>query len=181
MFKNPIFKMVFTLVVIAVVVAAAMGAVNQLTEPLIAENSEKSLKEALAVVLQADDYQLQEGIGTEETQVYAAIKDGVPNGICVLTTVTGYGGDVQVLTGVGQDNKVTGVKILSHSETPGLGANAEKEPFISQYRGKSGSLSVSKVEPKENEIQAISGATITSKAVTEAVNVALEIAQEYQR
>lgn len=181
MLKNPIFKMTVTLIVIAVVVAAAMAFVNQITAPLIAQNDANTLKEALAEVLKADDYQLADNAdaAAEEAQVYQAYAQGQPAGICVLATATGYGGDVEVLTGIGTDGKVTGVKVLKHSETPGLGANSEKESFTSQYKEKSGTVGVAKTAPKDGEIQAISGATITSKAVTSAVNTSLELAAPY--
>ena len=69
---------------------------------------------------------------------------------------------------------VRGVVILSHEETPGLGANAENESFLGQYSGGAGPFSVVKSAPAaENQVEALTGATVTSTAVTEAVNQAV--------
>ena len=74
------------------------------------------------------------------------------------------------------DGKVTGVKIISSNETPGLGQNAAKPEFLNQYIGKEFEIGVA----GDNEINAISGATMTSDGVTGAVNTLLEIAKEEQ-
>ena len=85
-------------------------------------------------------------------------------------------GDISVMTGVDKDGKVTGVNILSHSETAGLGANAVKESFRDQFVGLVKGITVSKDKPGENSIDALTGATVTSRAVTKAVNAAIEAA-----
>ena len=93
------------------------------------------------------------------------------------TESKGYGGTVSVMTGISEEGSVTGVVILSHEETPGLGANAEKEEFLQQYQqpAPEGGLSVVKYQtPQEGQVEAITGATITTAAVTDAVNEAIE-------
>ena len=73
---------------------------------------------------------------------------------------------------------MTAIDILEHSETPGLGANSTKDEFKKRFKGKQAGIEVVKNSPKDNDIQAISGATITSKAVTRAVNAAIEQMKE---
>ena len=175
--KNESLKMIVTLLVICVLIAGGMSVVNGITAPIIAQNDVEKLNSSLALVLDADTF--TETDAEENVQVYLAKKGGEQVGVCVVCTETGYGGDVKVLVGVKADSTVTGVQILSHSETAGLGANAEKESFRTQYIGKTSGVSVVKNSPKDNEIQAISGATITSNAVTRAVNRAIEIAAQY--
>ena len=80
------------------------------------------------------------------------------------------------MTGVDINGKVTGVNILSHAETAGLGAKAAEDSFRNQFIGLIEGITVSKGEGGENSIDAITGATITSKAVTQAVNAAIEAA-----
>lgn len=100
----------------------------------------------------------------------------------VFTTVSkGYGGDITVMTGVDSDGAVTGIEFLTISETAGLGMNAQKDSFKQQFRGHAGKIGVSKNSPSENEIQALTGATITSRAVTSAVNEALTLYEEVSR
>ena len=99
-------------------------------------------------------------------------------GVCTIIETKGYDSGLKSAVGVDSEGKVTGVEIISHKETPGLGANAEKEEFRSQYVGKPGKISVVKSNADKNEINAISGATMTSNGVTRSVNGALEIAKK---
>ncbi len=174
---NSALKMILTLIVIACVIALAMSYVNSLTAPIIEKNAADKLNRSLAEVLPADSYEvLQEGDAT----VYSATKDGKQIGVCIVNSAKGYGGDIKVLSGILNDGSVNKIEILEMSETPGLGANAKNDSFKEQYVGKSGSIGVNKTNKSETEILAISGATITSKAVTEAVNGALEIAKQWE-
>ena len=78
--------------------------------------------------------------------------------------------------------KVTAVEITDVSnETPGLGQNADKADFTNRFKDKSSELSVVKSDPNENEVQAVTGATITSNAVTKSVNLAFELFAEIQK
>ena len=83
-------------------------------------------------------------------------------GYVFQTEAKGYGGAVKVMTGISADGQITGIVILEHSETPGLGANAEK-----------GITLVKNKAPSDGEIEAMTGASITSRAVTNAVNEAI--------
>ena len=91
------------------------------------------------------------------------------------TSKDGFGGEVKLSVGINGEGKVTGIAFLSLAETPGLGMNATGDEFKGQFAGKNAeALAVTKTGfPAENEIQAMSGATITSEAVTNAVNVAI--------
>ena len=79
------------------------------------------------------------------------------------------------MTGVDMNGKVTGVEFLEINETVGLGMNANKDSFKEQFKGLVNGISVNKNTPGENEIKALTGATITSKATTKGVNTALDI------
>lgn len=84
-----------------------------------------------------------------------------------------------MMVGIDTELNVTGVKIINMSETPGLGAKASEDSWLSQFKGKNDIISVVKTgNAKDNEINAISGATITSKAVTQGVNDSLEDAKK---
>lgn len=97
-----------------------------------------------------------------------------------LVTPEGYGGDIELLVGVHADGYVTGIDIIKHSETPGLGAKAPEPEFKDQFIDKALSeLTVVKSPvTSDNQIQAISAATISSKAVTVAVNQAIDYYKE---
>ena len=80
------------------------------------------------------------------------------------------------MTGVDAEGKVTGVNILSHAETAGLGAKAAEQSFRDRFVGLVSGITVSKDKAGDNSVDAITGATITSRAVTDAVNAAIEAA-----
>lgn len=164
------------LFVICIVAAFLLAVTNKVTAPKIAEveadNEAKSRQIVFAEAAAFGEEFTNDGIKL----VPALDKDGKTIGYVVVTVQKGYGGDISVMTGVDLDGKVTGVNILSMSETAGLGANASKESFLKQFVDKIAGIVVTKNAPAENEIKALTGATITSKAVTEAVNAAIEAA-----
>ncbi len=157
---------------IALCIALLLSIVNTATADVIEKRTKADEVAALKVVMpSADDFK---SIDSKEPIAYDALKDGEKIGVCIKTSAAGYGGDITVIVGI-KDGKVEGVSITDMDETPGLGARASEESFISQYKGKSGKLAVSK---DGGQIETISGATITSRAVTEAVNKALEAAEK---
>ena len=104
-------------------------------------------------------------------------KDGDKKvGYCVSVTPSGYGGEMEIMVGVDDDLKIAGIEIVSSSETAGLGKNASKESFKSQFVGLTKEITVKKNAPDKNnnEIQALSGATITSIAVSSGANAAID-------
>lgn len=168
-----ILKPVVVLTLICVITSALLAYTNSLTAPVIAdlavETELNTRKEVLATAEEFVDDDLN-GVA------YCTGKDasGTTVGYVFTTSAKGYGGDVKVMIGVNADGTVAGVQTLSLSETPGLGMNATKPSFLEQFIGKTLGVAVNKNNPGENEIKALTGATITSKAVTSAVNTALE-------
>lgn len=112
-------------------------------------------------------------------EVYYAKKGSDIIGFVVKTTPTGFSGPIEVTTGISVDEKLMGVRIGSMTETPGLGDLAKKPEFYDQYSGKETKteIGVNKSTPSGNEIQALTGATITSKAVTLGVNTAVQVVE----
>ena len=160
------------LLAICVAVAGLLGLTNAVTAGRIdAINAEKTAA-SMQEVLPSSAYTPIEYTGgdTLVKAVYRA--DG---GYVVEVTPAGFGGEIDMVVGVDDNLQVTGVSIISMSETSGLGANASKEGFRSQFAGQSGSLAVSK---DGGTIDALTGATIPSRAVTRGVNAALAAAAE---
>lgn len=161
------------LVIICVVVSAALAGTNMLTEDKIAEQQLLKAEESRRLVLSiADSFEPQNG-----GEYYTGVTNGETVGYVFENSAKGYGGDVSVMTGISSDGEITGVVILSHGETPGLGANAEKEDFRNQYKQSVPETEITVVKyqtPTEGEIEAMTGATMTSKAVTNTVNSAIE-------
>lgn len=162
--------LLFTICAVSTVLLAGL---NAITLPVIQANSEKIQNEYRGMVLPGADSFEDAGEG-----IYIAKKGNEKIGVTINTSANGYGGAIEVMTGIDSELKVTGVKILSQSETAGLGAKCTEDEFLSQYVGKKAGMKVVKTSAGETEIQAISGATRTTNAVTVAVEEALKKAKE---
>lgn len=181
-----IVKLGTLLLVICAISASLLGFANEMTKDKIVEQREyQSQQSRIAVLPDADRF---EEIDEAKFQEFALANEKIKEvfigyagdgivGYVVKTAPTGFSGAVEVITGISTDGSIAGVRIGSHAETPGLGANATLADFYTQYDGLDSSKGVKtvKIPPADNEIQAISGATITSKAVTEGVMFAIEV------
>lgn len=167
--------------------AALLAFVNGKTAPLIEKNSLEKEQEAMKAVMpdaaEFNEVEIKDEIAAfadkgEINKAYTALDEsGAVIGACIITETTGYDKGIQVVTGVGIDLRVYGIEIIAMNETPGLGAKASEESFRDQYKGKSGTIGVSKSGADDESIQAISGATKTSNGVTNGVNMALRTAE----
>ena len=170
-------KPALILTVICLIIALALAGTNTLTADAIQQNEEKEAYETRIKVLKGADsfepVELEPFTAEDGSKFVEMVKATNGIGYVATTTTKGYGGEMTVMTGFDNEGNIVGVSILSSSETPGLGKKAEEPGFTSQYLGKSGSLSVVKnTAGYDSDIVAISGATISSKAVTSAVNCA---------
>lgn len=182
--KNMI-KNTLILTAITLIAGVLLGFVYEITKEPIAIAQVSAKKAAYRMVMkEADSFEiipLEEYVPVEGTQVNEIVEakgdDGLRGYVITSTSKNGYGGDIQLVVGISTDGTVTGVEILAISETAGLGMNAQKEEFREQYVGKKIDKHGYKVTKSdataEHEIDAISGATITSNAFTDAVNVAV--------
>ena len=167
-----VLRLTLTLFLITTIVAGLLGLVNYVTADTIAEQIAQKAENAMRQVLEADGYEPLDV--PEDSAVTAAYRAG-DKGYVVRVAPNGFGGAIDMMVGVDVSGAVTGVAIVSQSETASLGANCTREDFRAQFTGKTGTLSVSKDGGK---IEALTGATVTSRAVTEGVNTALEFVQE---
>ena len=172
--REDIIKPVGVLLAICIIIPLALSVTNKVTAKKIAELENENSKKNMQSLVSADDFEKCSDGGIE---YYTAIKGGDTAAYIFTESAKGYGGDVSVMTAVKPDGTVAGVAILDVSgETPGLGQNAAKESFYSQYAGLKKGVSLLKngAKAENNEVDAVTGATITSTAVTRAVNKALD-------
>ncbi len=171
-----------SLFIICIVVTALLGLTNAVTAPkieeLAVETQEAAKKEVLADAASFGEAEQTQLDGTAYTYYKGLAADGSVIGYVVETVSKGYGGDISLMVGVGADGTVQGVSILSINETAGLGMNAENPEFLDQFIGKSGTIGVQKNGSSDTEIQALTGATITSKAMADGVNQALSVCEQ---
>lgn len=172
--REDIIKPVGVLLAICIIIPLALSITNKVTVKKIAELEAANSKKNMQSLIDADNFKECEN---GEITYHAAIKGGETAAYIFTESSKGYGGDVSVMTAIKPDGTVAGVAILDVSgETPGLGQNAAKESFFSQYIGLKKGVSVLKngAKAENNEVDAVTGATITSTAVTRAVNTALD-------
>jgi len=171
-----VLRLTVTLLLITSVVAAALAGVNSITAPKIAQLTAEKTQKAIEAVLpggydsEITDFDNASGL---VSKVYAGA-----NGYAFEVTPGGFDNTITMMVGVDAEGKVLGISVISHTETAGLGAVAAAatsagEAFRGQFVGKTGSVSVTK---DSGEIDAITGATITSRAICVGVNAALACA-----
>ncbi len=172
-------KLGFRLFIITVIATFALALTNMMTAEPIQEQIRIAEDEARKAVLSAaESFEAVKTFSEEEAsggypyvmEAYKGITGNEVAGYTIKVANRGYGGELIIIAGINADGVIEGVQIIQHSETPGLGAKAEQPDFLGQFSEKSAE---SPLVLKE-DISAISGATITSRAVTNAVNAALD-------
>ena len=178
--KNKFLKNCLALFLITLVAGVSLAFVNEITKEPIAQAQDKArLEEEILKNSSASLKKENLSQCTVDDVLKATDESGNTIGyVFSATSPSGYGGDVKVAVGVSnKDNSITGFTVLSHSETAGLGAKATEDEFKSQFIGKSANgINYTKTGASlDSEIDALSGATITSNAVCEAVDSALAV------
>ena len=170
-----VIRLTLTLFLITAIVACCLAAVNGVTKPRIAASKEKKAQQAVEAVRPGGGEPVEHF--TDETgtvsKVYAS-----DAGYAIEVNPSGFNGPITMMVGVSRQGEVLGISIVTQTETAGLGATCAAktsagEAFRGQYAGGSGVLAVTK---DGGSIDAITGATITSRAVTAGVNAALACA-----
>lgn len=163
------------LVVIAAAFTALVVGTNGLTEEKIAILNEQTAAAAKVEVLpEADSFETATVDTANGTIEYYEAANGA--GYVFSTSYKSYGGALVVMTGISAEGEITGVKVTTCADTPGLGLKCQNADFQDQYKGampEGGAFQVTKTG-EAGKIDAISGATITTNAVTNSVNYAIE-------
>jgi electron transport complex protein RnfG len=177
---NAMIKDTLILFAITLIAGGLLGATYSITKEPIAIQNEIQNNIALSNVI--NDASFSE-IAIVENEAYDSIQtineakqgDELVGYVFKVVTNEGYGGEISLVVGIDMDGKLKGIDIISHSETPGLGSESDEDGFKNQFiEQKAMPLTVDKVASGDGIITAISGATITSKAVTGAVNDAID-------
>ena len=162
------------LLLITAIVAAALACVNKVTAPIIAQLNEQKTQQAIAAVLPGGYDEEITGYA-DATGLVSKVYKGA-NGYALEVKPSGFDNTITMMVGVDFEGKILGISVVSHTETAGLGAEAAAktsagEAFRSQFVGQSGSVLVSK---DGGTMDAITGATITSRAICVGINAALD-------
>jgi electron transport complex protein RnfG len=166
-----------TLFIITAITGVILGAVHDITLEPIRLTQERIKAEALRGALPEADEFTELALAPDADPVIKDVQEakagGTVSGYCITVAPRGYAGPVELVAGITNDGNLRAIRILNQSETPGLGAKSVLPAFYEQFKDSS-EITVVKTQPTEpGQIQAISGATITSNGVASGVNKAL--------
>lgn len=163
-----IVKPIVVLVSICLVVTALLAAVNSVTSPIITAAAEQAAAEARSEVL-SESKDFKEITGVKLPDGVTAAYEGSDNtGFVIMMKSKGYGGDIELICGIRPDGTLEAVKTLSHSETSGIGSKVVDNAtgYRDNYKGKT--------KDNYNDVDAVTGATISSKAYKKAIGLAFD-------
>ncbi len=171
--KENIFNMVIVLTIICAVSAFALSLVYNITKEPIAKQKRLEMIKAIKSVLpnSVTNDPLKDKLTIDKRIIYIGKNgDGKVVGVAFkCVTNEGYAGKIEIMLGLTPDGTINAIQILSHAETPGLGAKIEEPWFKNQYKGRNLNNTKWKVKKDGGDIDQISGATISPRAVTKAV------------
>lgn len=159
------------LLLICALIALMLAGIHRLTKDTIAAHKAEKVQLAIDTIF-ADSIPTEQTVPSGHPLVlsaYTVAKDGTTVGYCYTVAPNGFGGAVELMIGIDLSGKLCGVQVIEHSETSGIGSNVLTEGYLSRYNGKYGSLTLGK------DVDAYTGATVTSKAVLAGVNAALAV------
>ena len=164
-----IIKMAVLLMVICAVVSAVLGAVNMITAPVIADIAAAKTAAAYNEVLPSTGEYTP--VDYSDANVTAVAK--CAEGTVVEVSISGSQSMLALAIGVDNDGAITGVSVIDHGETPGLGAKSTEAAWRAQFAGQTSGLALTK---KGGTVEPLTGATITSQAVVDACQIAIDTA-----
>jgi electron transport complex protein RnfG len=185
---STLINMVIVLFLITLAAGLSLGYVNDITlEPKAKARLAKKMNALNVVLPQFDNDPISEGLlmkkaGVKDSvEIYPAFKDSVFAGAAVTgVSERGYSGLVKLMVGLAADGKIINIAVLEQKETPGLGTKMNGEKFLRQFREKDPSSFDLKVRKDGGEVDALAGATISTRAFSEATQQAYDAYIEYR-
>ena len=167
---NKVFKPIVVLVVICIVVTGALAATNSVTKPIIDAATAEAERLARSELLpEAEEFVEITGVDVENVSAVYGTTNEV--GVVITSSAKGYGGDVVVMTAFAPDGTIKQIKVTEQGETKGIGSNVVSTPsYWENYVG----LDASDALVLGQDVDAVSGATVSSRALLNAVNAAIE-------
>ena len=158
--SNKAYPVIF-LAVIVIISVSLLLLISSITSPVLEVRKAEETKSTLEVIFpEMGSYEI-------EDEIYVIYRDGEKEGYAFRATGNGYSGEIDILVGLDTNFKIKGISILSQTETPGLGARITEDSFTGQFKGMD--LSEVALKPEGGGVDAITGATISSGAVVDAI------------
>lgn len=173
-----VIQMLVVLTGIGLISGGLLFQISSWADPLIAVNKQKATEEAIYIVQpEGKSYEKLSAEGFEGYKVFGGNKDLI--GYAFVYEGNGFQGKIRTMIGIQPDlSKISFIEILEQSETPGLGTKVTEEPFKNKFKGLNSKANIGWVKegasPKDNEIIAITGATISSKSVVAIIDSGLK-------
>ena len=176
--KSNLTNMVLCLTAVCMVCSALLGGMYVLTAEPIAKANADILKASIGAVL-PEGGELSEAkaleVGGQASEYYVSTSGDAVQAYAIKSTTVGFGGPLTLMVGITPDGKVYNTSVLSHAETPGLGAKCtEDEHFMTQFKGFDPSQKILTVKKDGGDVDAITASTITSRAYSLAVKNAVD-------
>ena len=186
--ESTFMNMTITLLVITLIAGVSLGFINDLTVGPKAQAKLERKISALKNVLPefnnnpVDDVKLiKSDFAKDSIEIYTAFLDKEQTGTAIVSSSEkGYSGLIKIMVGFNPDGVIKNITVLEQKETPGLGTKMKGEKFIRQFRGKHPSKYNLKVKKDQGDVDALTGATITTRAFTEATQLAYDVFVENQ-
>jgi Na+-translocating ferredoxin:NAD+ oxidoreductase subunit G len=180
--QSTFLNLVITLSVVTLVASVSLGFVYQWTkEPIAQAQLNKQLKAIESVMPGYDNnpvaekYFLKTPDGNDSLTCYPGRANGEVIGVAIQSRSSkGYSGDIWIMVGFTPEGAIQNIEVVDHKETPGLGSKMSSPNFVRQYVNKNPGTNNLKVKKDGGEIDAIAGATISSRAYSEAIQLAYE-------
>lgn len=187
--ESTFLNMTLTLFVITIVAGVSLGFINDITKGPKAEAKLARKTSALKNVLpEFNNNPVQEvsliksDLAKDSIEIYPAFLDEVQAGTAVVgSSEKGFSGLVKIMVGFHPDGTINNIAVLEQKETPGLGTKMKDEKFIRQFREKNPSSFNLKVKKDQGDVDALTGATITTRAFGEATQMAYDVFMENQK
>lgn len=191
-----IIKPTVVLGVICLTVGLLLSFANNVTSGIVFERTQKSADDLRREVItrnrnidfefvRIDDWKDVSWTNEDYSmvkEVYKAVRGETVHGYVITVCPKGFGGEIEMMVGVSSSGMMTGVEILSNNETPGLGSKVAEAKYTAQFRGIPVGMELKLIKNRAkkdlNEVQAVSGATVSSEAVTSGAQVAMKLAKE---
>jgi len=180
--KSSFLNLVLTLTIVTLVAGLSLGYVYQWTkEPIAQAQMAKQLKAIESVVTGYDNnpviekYKVATPDGKDSLEFFPARKGGELIGVAIKTrSGKGYSGDIFIMVGFNLTGEIQNIFVIEHKETPGLGSKMTSPSFVNQFLNKNPEQMNLKVKKDGGDVDAITGATISSRAYSEAVQLAFD-------
>jgi electron transport complex protein RnfG len=187
--KSTFLNMTLTLLITTAVAGISLGFINDITKgPKAKAKLEQKINALRSVLPEFNNNPVEEVVmvktemARDSVELYPALKDSIPVGTAVVgSSEKGYSGLIKIMVGFNPDGSINNIEVLEQKETPGLGTKMKDDKFIRQFRGKHPSTYSLKVKKDKGDVDALTGATITTRAFNEATQMAYDVLMEQQR